>query len=109
MPASAARALRDPPPAPPPPAADLLRAHNVARSAENLERLGRIESKVVIAGGVLSLLACLTSIVWLLATLNAHVAAIREEMPPGTVQRYFALLEGYDRRLQLLEDAEDAK
>lgn len=68
------------------------------------DRLGSLETKTAIAGGILAILAMLASVVWLLATLAADVASIKEEIPPGAFAKLDTALEGFDRRLQLLED-----
>lgn len=95
MTAAAARTLTPVPTAPPAPA-----------EAPATARWEILDSKVAIASGVVAVLGGLVSVVWVMATIAADVADIKEEVPAGSYVRLEATLKGLDTRLQLLERPE---
>ncbi|WP_337186682.1 hypothetical protein [Phenylobacterium sp.] len=89
--------------------ADIVRQHHAAQNAaqdaaQDAER-ARAQARVAIAAGVLTLGSALASVVWMLATLNANVASLREQLPVGAIARIETSLVDIDRRLTALEQS----
>lgn len=88
---SAARALRT------------IAAEESAEPSPAAERWQVLDAKMAIATGVLALVTSLILFVWLLATLQADVNDLKEEIPPGSIRGIQSTLDQIDKRMANVE------